>query len=595
MDAVLLALQSVETARQRSQGQVSAQCHCTFEAAAAYTTADHARGVGPTKLTSDHIAFGGNGAILFVLHDEKEAAGLPSSQSGQIPQCVLSQLQLVAEQPGLTILQTCHISHGDQCSVLLWYCGLWWCFAPNEIASDWGQKLQPAADLCRTKQSAAKNLSISSQALLTRGVAGTAASGSSPPHVGVSAAAGCSPADRPAHAGINCQEKAENLASTSEDDSSDSDDEIVVHVPSLAPPRTSLPALPFEEYRLSPQCIICLEAFPATQPHVRAVFDACNHAYCHVACAAPWVASSSSCPLCKATVAQLLDVTVTPTPRLSSLGSLATPPDADTFADMDTTVHRSCVTLNRRHAVAAATLQVEAGEELTAALQAQLDNALCMVCGHDQDDHLLLLCDGCEGGAHTYCVGLSAVPSGDWFCGSCQSARPRENPTPRPAQPVMQHAAPVQLHSGASVPAAAPRQSVRARLQHMLLQRRRQHSRQQLSQAAMAVESGWRDVAPDFSDASFSDSDEDRGGHVVEDKGGAAARGNAAATAASNAAPACALFAWADEVQLEKPAVPSAAPSTTPGGAGAVKRRRGKATNKMPGRNDPFQIPKKKR
>lgn len=47
----------------------------------------------------------------------------------------------------------------------------------------------------------------------------------------------------------------------------------------------------------------------------------------------------------------------------------------------------------------------------------------CAVCGTDHDASTLLLCDGLDGRcvstAHTYCVGLEAVPENDWFCESC--------------------------------------------------------------------------------------------------------------------------------------------------------------------------------
>lgn len=47
----------------------------------------------------------------------------------------------------------------------------------------------------------------------------------------------------------------------------------------------------------------------------------------------------------------------------------------------------------------------------------------CAVCGTDHDASTLLLCDGLDGRcvstAHTYCIGLEAVPENDWFCESC--------------------------------------------------------------------------------------------------------------------------------------------------------------------------------
>ena len=50
----------------------------------------------------------------------------------------------------------------------------------------------------------------------------------------------------------------------------------------------------------------------------------------------------------------------------------------------------------------------------------------CMVCGLSSDPQLVLLCDGCANEAHVACVGLTQVPTGDWFCASCRGhSRPR--------------------------------------------------------------------------------------------------------------------------------------------------------------------------
>merc|ERR1712142_384351 len=46
----------------------------------------------------------------------------------------------------------------------------------------------------------------------------------------------------------------------------------------------------------------------------------------------------------------------------------------------------------------------------------------CVICGSGDNAQLLLLCDGiaCDKPYHTYCMGLSGVPEGDWFCPECQ-------------------------------------------------------------------------------------------------------------------------------------------------------------------------------
>ncbi len=35
-------------------------------------------------------------------------------------------------------------------------------------------------------------------------------------------------------------------------------------------------------------------------------------------------------------------------------------------------------------------------------------------------DHLAMICDFCENVYHAFCVGLDAVPDGDWFCKHCE-------------------------------------------------------------------------------------------------------------------------------------------------------------------------------
>ena len=47
----------------------------------------------------------------------------------------------------------------------------------------------------------------------------------------------------------------------------------------------------------------------------------------------------------------------------------------------------------------------------------------CPICGEDDNEDVLLLCDGCDLGYHTYCVGLDSVPVGHWFCESCATQR----------------------------------------------------------------------------------------------------------------------------------------------------------------------------
>uniref|UniRef100_A0A3Q2UQC8 Bromodomain adjacent to zinc finger domain 2B n=1 Tax=Fundulus heteroclitus TaxID=8078 RepID=A0A3Q2UQC8_FUNHE len=49
----------------------------------------------------------------------------------------------------------------------------------------------------------------------------------------------------------------------------------------------------------------------------------------------------------------------------------------------------------------------------------------CQFCLKGDNEELLLLCDGCEKGCHTYCHNpkITTVPAGDWFCSLCQESR----------------------------------------------------------------------------------------------------------------------------------------------------------------------------
>ena len=47
----------------------------------------------------------------------------------------------------------------------------------------------------------------------------------------------------------------------------------------------------------------------------------------------------------------------------------------------------------------------------------------CQACGEDDNDDVLMFCDGCQKLWHTYCVGLQRVPSGHWFCENCRVQR----------------------------------------------------------------------------------------------------------------------------------------------------------------------------
>lgn len=45
----------------------------------------------------------------------------------------------------------------------------------------------------------------------------------------------------------------------------------------------------------------------------------------------------------------------------------------------------------------------------------------CPYCERDDNEHLLLLCEGCDIATHTYCIGLQFVPAGPWYCERCEA------------------------------------------------------------------------------------------------------------------------------------------------------------------------------
>jgi hypothetical protein len=47
------------------------------------------------------------------------------------------------------------------------------------------------------------------------------------------------------------------------------------------------------------------------------------------------------------------------------------------------------------------------------------DDVVCQICKSGDNDDKLLLCDKCDNGFHTYCINLSTIPSGKWFCADC--------------------------------------------------------------------------------------------------------------------------------------------------------------------------------
>jgi len=126
-------------------------------------------------------------------------------------------------------------------------------------------------------------------------------------------------------------------------------------------------------------CCICLDAMDRTE---MASIDCCDHRY-HVDCITSWSSIENACPLCKK--------------RFTSI--------------VDGDSHSIAVEKKDQ----APSYHIELGNIIWV-------DCACIICGSDDDEQLLLLCDGCDCATHTYCAGLGdVVPSGNYYCDGCKS------------------------------------------------------------------------------------------------------------------------------------------------------------------------------
>ena len=139
------------------------------------------------------------------------------------------------------------------------------------------------------------------------------------------------------------------------------------------------PALPEPD-----ACAVCL-----THPDVRAALDSCAHVFC-VPCLTRWANIETKCPLCKSRFTEMTPVNV-------STGECAG--ETTRFREKN---------------------QGEDGGARGYESEDSAERIFCDYCRLGDDDELLLLCDACDLGAHTYCVGLESVPHGAWYCELCR-------------------------------------------------------------------------------------------------------------------------------------------------------------------------------
>jgi hypothetical protein len=126
------------------------------------------------------------------------------------------------------------------------------------------------------------------------------------------------------------------------------------------------------------KCPICLESVKENSK-----LDICQHQFCKE-CIDHWSNLSNTCPVCKEEFKKII------------------------YLQDDKTVEKS---VKKRK------FQYEEEEE-ESWLEDCAEN--CMVCGKNNDQHLLLVCDKCHHNiCHVSCAGLELIPDEDWICSEC--------------------------------------------------------------------------------------------------------------------------------------------------------------------------------
>lgn len=117
----------------------------------------------------------------------------------------------------------------------------------------------------------------------------------------------------------------------------------------------------------------------------------CKHSSFCYNCIFDWASISNSCPLCKAKFNQL--------ERLRYCGNVLLE-------------NLECI-------------YVEDRDQKPPELDPPYVDVRCVVCGTDTDEEIMLLCDACDSGFHTTCIGLRDIPQlQNWYCDDCLEEMP---------------------------------------------------------------------------------------------------------------------------------------------------------------------------
>ncbi|KAL8951080.1 MAG: hypothetical protein Q9222_002920 [Ikaeria aurantiellina] len=123
----------------------------------------------------------------------------------------------------------------------------------------------------------------------------------------------------------------------------------------------------------------------------------CGHDL-HNGCLKPWVERANSCPICRQSFNKVELSTLIGGPVISSY----TVNDRTQIADIDPSMYID---------------ELDDDPEFPP----------CPICDDDDNEELLLSCDGCGTEYHTYCVDLDDIPRGHWFCETCAAQRAVES------------------------------------------------------------------------------------------------------------------------------------------------------------------------
>ncbi|EFN55772.1 hypothetical protein CHLNCDRAFT_51983 [Chlorella variabilis] len=128
------------------------------------------------------------------------------------------------------------------------------------------------------------------------------------------------------------------------------------------------------------------------------------------------------------------------------------------------------------------------------------DDIECMICGREDDEENMMLCDGCDRGCHTLCAGLRRLPcSTTWLCSGCSAAQNSKTGGAAKQQQQQQHG---RLHKRTaaaglsdseddagllSAPRVAP-QTAGSKMQLLAAERRLETAKRQLRTAELELE-----------------------------------------------------------------------------------------------------------